>query len=81
MTADYYGNKLEKIFTLYGNSPLVEVQFAVTFKDPDANVIGPQPAMDSYLPEEHDVLYLLPLGSRWPTAEWFKRIKRKKPGD
>ena len=23
MTADYFGNKLEKIFTLYGNSPLV----------------------------------------------------------
>jgi hypothetical protein len=46
MTADYYGNKIEKIFTLYGNSPLVEVQFALTFKDPDANVIGPQPILE-----------------------------------
>ena len=46
MTADYYGNKLEKIFTLYGNSPLVEVQFALTFRDPDANVIGPQPILE-----------------------------------
>jgi len=46
MTADYYGNKIEKIFTLYGNSPLVEVQFALTFRDPDANVLGPQPILE-----------------------------------
>ena len=46
MTADYYGNKLEKIFTLYGNSPLVEVQFALTFHDPEANVLGPQPILE-----------------------------------
>ncbi len=45
MTADYYGNKLEKIFTLYGNSPLLEVQFALTFHNPEANVIGPQPIL------------------------------------
>ena len=46
MTADYFGNKLEKIFTLYGNSPLLEVQFALTFKNPEANVIGPQPILE-----------------------------------
>lgn len=46
MTADYYGNKLEKIFTLYGNSPLLEIQFALTFKNPEANVIGPQPILE-----------------------------------
>jgi hypothetical protein len=46
MTADYYGNKLEKIFTLYGNSPLLEVQFALTFHNPEANVIGPQPILE-----------------------------------
>lgn len=46
MTADYYGNTIEKIFTLYGNSPLVEVQFALTFRDPDANVVGPQPILE-----------------------------------
>ena len=46
MTADYYGNKLEKIFTLYGNSPLLEVQFALTFRNPEANVIGPQPILE-----------------------------------
>ncbi len=46
MTADYYGNKLEKTFTLYGNSPLLEVRFALTFKNPEANVIGPQPILE-----------------------------------
>jgi hypothetical protein len=45
MSADYYGNKLEKIFTLYGNSPLLEIQFALMFKNPEANVIGPQPIL------------------------------------
>ena len=51
MTADYYGNQIEKIFTLYGNSPLLEVRFAVTFKNPEANVIGPQPILE--LGEKH----------------------------
>ncbi len=46
MSTDYYGNKLEKIFTLYGNSPLLEVQFALTFKNPEANVLGPQPILE-----------------------------------
>ncbi|MBK8884237.1 MAG: hypothetical protein IPN67_18300 [Bacteroidales bacterium] len=46
MSADYYGNKIEKIFTLYGNSPLLEVQFALTFRNPEANVLGPQPILE-----------------------------------
>jgi hypothetical protein len=46
MTADYFGNKLEKIFTLYGNSPLLEVRFALQFKNPEANVLGPQPILE-----------------------------------
>ena len=165
MTADYYGNKIEKIFTLYGNSPLLEVQFALTFRNPEANVIGPQPilelgarhwtedvftipekdgiheyrmkpekyygraffmkegwnagydteqditfvgafpvtepsfpahvdepsfkqrsslllcgipAMDTNLPEEHNVLLILPMGSRRTMAEWSKRIEGQK---
>jgi hypothetical protein len=45
MTADYYGNKLEKIFTLYGNSPLLEVRFALTFRNPELNMLGPQPIL------------------------------------
>jgi hypothetical protein len=46
MTADYFGNKLEKIFTLYGNSPLLEVQFALTFMNPETKMIGPQPILE-----------------------------------
>lgn len=45
MTADYFGNKIEKTFTLYGNAPLLEVRFALTFKNPEANVLGPQPIL------------------------------------
>jgi hypothetical protein len=51
MSADYYGNKLEKIYTLYGNSPLVEVQFAITFNNPEANMIAPVPVLE--LGERH----------------------------
>ena len=46
MWTDYYGNKLEKTFTLYGNSPLLEVRFALAFKNPEANVLGPQPILE-----------------------------------
>jgi hypothetical protein len=46
MRADYYGNMLEKIFTLYGNSPLVEVRFALKFRNPEANMLGPQPILE-----------------------------------
>ncbi len=46
MVTDFYGNKLEKIFTLYGNSPLLEIRFALDFKNPEANVIGPQPILE-----------------------------------
>jgi hypothetical protein len=46
MTADYFGNKLEKIYTLYGNSQLLEAKFALTFINPEANVLGPQPIIE-----------------------------------
>ncbi len=46
MWTDYFGNRLEKTFTLYGNSPLLEVRFALNFKDPYANVLGPQPILE-----------------------------------
>ena len=46
MRADYYGNALEKIFTLYGNSPLVEVRFALNFRNPELNMLGPQPILE-----------------------------------
>jgi hypothetical protein len=46
MSADYFGNKLEKTYTLYGNSPLVEVRFAISFNNPEANMIAPVPVLD-----------------------------------
>jgi hypothetical protein len=46
MTADYYGNRLEKTFTLYGDSPLLEVRYAINFKNPELHMIGPQPILD-----------------------------------
>ena len=45
MTADYFGNILEKTFTLYGNSPLLEVRYALKFINPEANVIAPVPIL------------------------------------
>ncbi len=51
METDYFGNKLKKIFTLYGNSPLLEVRFELDFKNPEANVLGPQPIL--HLGKEH----------------------------
>ena len=45
MWTDYYGNRLEKTFTLYGNTPLLEVRFALTFKNPEADMLGPQPML------------------------------------
>jgi hypothetical protein len=51
MWTDYFGNRLEKTFTLYGNSPILEVRFALTFRNPEANVLGPQPIL--VLGEKH----------------------------
>ena len=51
MTADYFGNRLEKTYTLYGNSPLLEARFAITFKNPEANIIAPVPVLE--LGEKH----------------------------
>jgi hypothetical protein len=46
MTADYFGNRLEKTFTLYGDSPLLEVRFALEFRNPELNMLGPQPILE-----------------------------------
>jgi len=63
MAADYYGNRLEKIFTLYGNSPLVEVRFALTFQNPELNMLGPQPILA--LGEKHwtEDVFVVPTAS------------------
>lgn len=51
MWTDYFGNRLEKTFTLYGDSPLLEIRFALTFINPEANMLGPQPILE--LGEKH----------------------------
>jgi len=51
MWTDYFGNRLEKTFTLYGNTPLLELRYALTFKNPEANIIAPDPLLE--LGEEH----------------------------
>lgn len=59
MTAEYYGNTIEKIFTLYGNSPLLEIKYRINFINPTLKMIGPQPIV--LLGEEHgpeDVYYI-----------------------
>ena len=65
MRADYFGNRLEKIFTLYGDSPLVEVRFALEFRNPELNMLGPQPILS--LGERHwteDVFVVPAVGGR-----------------
>ncbi len=51
MWTDYYGNRIEKTFTLYGDTPLLEVRFALTFKNREATMLGPQPILE--LGEKH----------------------------
>jgi len=52
MWYNYFGNRMEKIFTLYGNSPLFEVRFAMDFQNyPETNMLGPQPILE--LGEKH----------------------------
>ena len=52
MWYEYFGNRMEKTFTLYGNSPLLEVQFAMDFQRyPETNMLGPQPILS--LGEKH----------------------------
>jgi hypothetical protein len=60
MDADYYGNKIEKTFTLYGNSPLLEIRFALTFKNPEANVLGPQPILELGAAHGTEDVFMIP---------------------
>jgi len=71
MDAEYYGNHIKKTFTLYGDSPLLEVRFELTFKNPEANVLGPQPILE--LGKKHwteDVFTV-------PTMEGLKEYRMK----
>jgi hypothetical protein len=85
MAADYYGNRLEKIFTLYGNSPLVEVRFALTFRNPELNMLGPQPILA--LGEKHwtEDIFIVPTSSgrrefRMRPEEYFGEVMFLKEG-
>lgn len=46
MRADYYGSVIEKVFTLYGGSPLLGIRFALDMAHPEMNVLGPQPIVE-----------------------------------
>jgi len=85
MWTDYYGNRLQKTFTLYGNSPLLEVRFALTFKNPEANVLGPQPILE--LGKKHwteDVFIVPELDGlkeyRMKPEKYFGRVQNLKEG-
>lgn len=52
MVADYFGNTIEKVFTLYGDTPLLSIRFALDMVNPEFNVLGPQPILE--VGKEHD---------------------------
>ena len=46
MKADFFGNTIEKIFTLYGDTPLLGIRFALDMVNPEFNMLGPQPILE-----------------------------------
>jgi hypothetical protein len=85
MRADYYGNRLEKIFTLDGASPLLEVRFALEFRNPELNMLGPQPIL--VLGEKHwtEDVFVIPARSglrevRMRPEEYFGEVFFLKEG-
>ena len=79
MTTDYFGNRLEKTYTLYGNSPLVEVRYALNFINPEANVIGPQPILELGKTHGTEDVFMAPdkdgmLQVRMRPEEYFGRL-------
>ena len=45
MRGEYYGNTIEKTFTLYGDTPLLGIRFALDMVNPELDVLGPQPIL------------------------------------
>jgi hypothetical protein len=85
MAADYYGNRLEKTFTLGGDSPLLEVRFALEFRNPELNMLGPQPILA--LGEKHwtEDVFIVPAKSgireaRMRPEEYFGEVFFLKEG-
>ena len=46
MKADYFGNIIEKTFTLYGDTPLLGIRFALDMVNEEFNMLGPQPILE-----------------------------------
>ncbi len=85
MTADYFGNRLEKTFTLYGDSPLLEVRFALEFRNPELHMIGPQPILKLGKRHWTEDLFVVPgLNGleeyRMRPEEYFGRVINLKEG-
>ena len=85
MWADYYGNRIEKVFTLDGSSPLLEVRFALEFRNPELNMLGPQPILA--LGEKHwtEDVFVIPAKSgrrevRMRPEEYFGEVFFLKEG-
>lgn len=53
MRGEYYGNTIEKTFTLYGDTPLLGIRFALDMVNPELDVLGPQPILS--IGSEHGV--------------------------
>jgi hypothetical protein len=60
MKAEFYGNMLEKVFTLYGNSPLLEVRYTLDFNYPEASIIGPQPILTLGKVHDREDVFFVP---------------------
>lgn len=46
MRADFFGNTIEKVFTLYGDTPLLGIRFALDMVNQEFNMLGPQPILE-----------------------------------
>ncbi|MBP5504941.1 MAG: hypothetical protein J6X89_02430 [Bacteroidales bacterium] len=46
MFANYWGNTIEKVFTLYGDTPLLGIRFALNMVNEEFNMLGPQPILE-----------------------------------
>ena len=66
MTGDLNGNMVEKTYTLYGDSPLLDVRFALDFINTEMDILGPQPILSLgkkhwtedkfYIPEKDGII-------------------------
>ena len=74
MTGKYYGNVIEKTFTLYGDTPLLGIRFALDMVNHELDVLGPQPILS--IGEEHgteDKFIIPEIGGN---QEYFMRPKQ-----